>query len=124
MIALLGDRSADVLTPNEIGRALGKLAIDRKLSPVSVNRYKPFLSLAYRLGMENSKVNANPVRLVRRKREGDGRVRWLAADEEKRLRAVIGRDYPDQPSAFVLSIHTGMRMSEQHRMDNLLKSHT
>jgi hypothetical protein len=41
------------------------------------NRYKTMLSLVYRLGMENGKVKSNPARLLKRKREDNGRVRFL-----------------------------------------------
>jgi hypothetical protein len=63
-----------------------------------------FTVTIYRLGMENGKVQSNPARLLRRKREDNGRVRYLnqfqpgkteidylkdCNDEESRLRAVI-----------------------------------
>jgi hypothetical protein len=41
------------------------------------NRYKSTLSLTYRLAIENKKVTTNPARLLKRKREDNGRVRFL-----------------------------------------------
>jgi len=66
------------------------------------------LSLIYRIGMENGTVQSNPARLLKRKHEDNGRVRFLnqfqpgkaelaylkdCGDEESRLRAVIGRKF-------------------------------
>jgi len=114
--ALFGGRPADAVTGPEIERALSKLAEQRKWKPASFNRYKAFLWLAYRLGTEDDKVTVNPVRLVHRRREDNGRVRWLSAEEEAKLRAVIEADYPAQMPAFDLALHTGMRMSEQYSL--------
>ena len=61
---------------------------------------------------------AGPVRepavLVHRRREDNGRIRWLTADEETKLRAVIETDYPGELAAFDLALQTGMRRSEQY----------
>jgi integrase len=93
------------------------------------NRYKTMLSLIYRLGMENGKVKSNPARLLKRKREDNGRVRFLnqytpaktevdylkdCKDEESRLRAVIGKSYPEHLPEFEIAVNTGMRPSEQY----------
>jgi len=56
----------------------------------------------------------NPVRLVHRRREDNGRIRWLSADEEAKLRAIIEADYPGELPALDLALHTGMRLSEQY----------
>jgi integrase len=95
------------------------------------NRYKTMLSLIYRLGMENGKIQSNPARLLRRKREDNGRVRFLnqfepretetdylkdCNDEESRLRAVIGRMYPAHLPEFEIAVNTGMRPSEQYAL--------
>jgi integrase len=52
--------------------------------------------------------------MVHKRREDNGRIRWLNADEEARLRAVIRADYPYEVPAFDLALHTGMRRSEQY----------
>jgi integrase len=110
----LGNRPAESVTPQEIERALSRVAEDRKWKPASFNRHKAFLSLAYRLGVKGEKVQSNPIRLVQRRREPDGRIRWLSADEETKLRSVIQADYPSELPAFDLALHTGMRRSEQY----------
>ena len=95
------------------------------------NRYKTMLSLIYRLGTENGKVKSNPAKLLKRKREDNGRVRFLnqytptmteldylkgCTDEESRLRAVIGKRYPAHLPEFEIAFNTGMRPSEQYRL--------
>lgn len=93
------------------------------------NRYKSTLSLIYRLGIENGKVTTNPAKLLKRRREDNGRVRFLNqfpplktavdylqshSDEESRLRAVISFEYPTHMPEFDIAQHTGMRPSEQY----------
>jgi len=113
--AALGVRAAADITPQEIDRTLDKLAAERSWTPGTRNRHQAFISLAFRLGVDNGKVQANPARLVHRKRESSGRIRWLTVEEEKKLAAVIEANYPDQLPAFLLSLNTGMRRSEQYR---------
>jgi integrase len=93
------------------------------------NRYKSTLSLIYRLGVEHGKVTTNPAKLLRRRREDNGRVRFLNqfpplksaldylrphSDEESRLRAVIASEYPTHMPELEIAQHTGMRPSEQY----------
>jgi integrase len=116
LLELLGARQADSLTPQEIERELSRAAGEREWAPASFNRYKAFVSLAYRLGIENGKVSANPARLVHRRREDNGRIRWLAAEEETKLRAVLAAHYPMELPALDLALHTGLRRSEQYNL--------
>jgi integrase len=64
--------------------------------------------------MDNEKIERNPAARIRKKAEGGGRVRFLSNAEEKRLRAAIERRFKEFLPHFMLSIHTGMRMSEQY----------
>jgi len=87
------------------------------------------LSLIYRIGTENGKAKSNPAKLLRRKREDNGRVRFLnqytpaktevdflknCRDEELRLRAVIGKECAAHLPEFEIAPNTGMRPSEQY----------
>jgi integrase len=112
----LGGRPAEGLRPQELETVLSRLADERGWSPASYNRYRSFLSLAFRLGVANGKISVNPVRLVHRRREDNARIRWLSTEEEARLRAVIQKDYPDELPAFELALNTGMRRSEQYNL--------
>jgi integrase len=104
-----GGRPAAELTPGEIDRWLSANC----KTPATANRFRAFFSLCYRLGMENAKVNANPARLVRARKENNARDRYLSREEYAELSRVIDRDCPRQLPAFVISVHTGMRWSEQ-----------
>jgi len=116
LIELFGSSPADSITPQDIDRKLSRTASDREWAPASYNRVKAFVSLAFRLAIENGKVTSNPARFVRRRREDNAVVRWLTADEETKLRAAIESDYPNELPAFDIGLHTGMRQSEQYRL--------
>ena len=104
-----GQRPAADITPQDIDRFL----IERCKTPATANRFKAFFSLCYRLGMENGKVESNPARLVRIRRENNARLRFLSREEYQKLSAIILRDHPKEHPAFVVSVYTGMRWGEQ-----------
>lgn len=82
------------------------------------NRYRTVLSSIYRLGIENKKVGSNPVKLLKRLRESDGRVRFLNQhdpNEEAKLRRVIAARFPEHMPEFDIAVNTGMRRGEQYR---------
>jgi len=108
----LGDRPAADLTPQELERWLRTQC---KTAATS-NRYKAFVSLCFREGIHNSKVTANPARQVRHKREGVGRLRFLIREEYNKLVEVIQIRFPEHLAEFVVSINTGIRLSEQYSL--------
>jgi integrase len=91
---------------------------EQQWTPATFNRYKSMLSLIYRLGKENKKVDFNPAKLLKGKHEDNGRIRFLnqngTYDEEARLRAVIEGKYPTHLPEFQIALNTGMRPSEQY----------
>ncbi|MGH9476063.1 MAG: tyrosine-type recombinase/integrase [Terriglobales bacterium] len=113
---LFGEARADNLNPQEIEKKLSEAATSREWQPATFNRYRSFLSLAFRLGIQHGKVGVNPARLVRQRHEDNARIRWLTAKEEVRLRAAIEKHAPAELPAFLLSLHTGMRRSEQYNL--------
>lgn len=116
LIEMFGEAPADGLKPQEIEKKLSAALKDRDWRPATFNRYRSFLSLAYRLGIQNGKVEVNPARLVRQRHEDNARVRWLTTEEEDRLREAIEKHSPAELPAFLLSLHTGMRRSEQYNL--------
>ena len=108
-----GERAAAAITPQEIDAWLSKHC----KTPATANRYRAFMSLAYRLGMENGKVESNPARLVRLRTENNARARFLSRDEYTKLLGIIRRDNPKQVSAFIVSVYTGMRWGEQFSLE-------
>lgn len=114
LLARFRDSSADTLTPAEIERYLSETAEERKWAPATVNRHRALLSLVFRLGMENGKVERNPVRLVKPRAVSNTRNRWLSGEEEARLRAVIEDDCPEHLRELDLALNTGLRRSEMY----------
>jgi integrase len=107
----LGDRAAEAVTPQEIERWLSDKTT---LKPATLNRYRALLSLVYRLGTQNGKVKVNPARLVRQRKENNGRVRFLSTEEEQALRKVMFEKYLKDLPQLDLALHTGLRLSEQY----------
>jgi integrase len=99
---------------------LRKWFSEQEWTPATFNRYKSMLSLIYRLGMENKKVDSNPAKLLKCKHEDNGRIRFLnqngAFDEEKQLRATIETKYLSHLPEFEIALNTGMRPSEQYSL--------
>ena len=114
IIRELGGRSADSLKPKEIEDWLAR---HTEWSPATKNRYKTVLSKAFQLALKSDRVTRNPARLVERRNEGDGRIRYLRADEEKRLKVAIKRRCPGHLPALVFALHTGLRKSEQFNLE-------
>jgi integrase len=114
LIAEFGSRAAESIRKNEIVLWLAEQAEKRKWAPASRNRWQATLSLVFRVGIDNEKITRNPAARIRRKTEGNGRVRFLSEAEELRLREVVLRRFPKFLPHFLLSLHTGMRMREQY----------
>jgi integrase len=110
----LGGRPAGEVTPQELAKWLNK----RCHSAATFNRYKAFLGLCYRVAEDNGKVESNPARKFRPRKEENARARFLSQDEEyPRLHTVIAERFPQHLAEFVVSVHTGMRLSEQYSTD-------
>jgi integrase len=107
-----GSRAAAQIQPLEIDQWLTR----NTKTPATANRFRAFFSLCYRLGIENGKVTVNPARLVRARREDNARLRFLSHKEYERLSEIIRSEYPSQHPAFVVSVFTGMRWSEQFHL--------
>ena len=108
--AALGSRVADEITPQELERWLRSHC---KTAATS-NRYKAFLSLCYREGITNRGIAANPARQVRHRLEAAGRLRFLSREEYDRVLQALQELSPERVRDFVVSVNTGMRLSEQY----------
>jgi integrase len=111
-----GGRSAESIQPIEIERWLISQSEQNNWKPATANRFKALLSLAFRLGVENGKVSNNPARLVRRRREDNGRIRWLSQEEEKKLRTAIKTKFSKHMPELDIALNTGLRKGEQYRL--------
>lgn len=104
---------ASDLNPQEIERRLNELAAEGR-KPATVNRYRTLLSLTFSLAVRNGKLVSNPVRLVKRRKENNERVRFLDDEEEVNLRTKIRETHSEHEAEFDLALHTGMRRGEQY----------
>jgi len=111
--AALGDLVAADLTPQDLKKWLGKQC---KTAATS-NRYKALISLAYKVGCENGRVEVNPARMVLHRKEPGGRCRFLDSEEYAALRAAIAELFPEHLASFLVSVHAGMRLTEQFTVD-------
>ncbi len=102
--------------PQEIDEKLSELAGKKDLKPATLNRYRAFLSLVYSLANRNGKVEVNPARLVRLRKENNAVVRFLEAEEEEKLRRVLRESDRYLEAEFDLALNTGMRRGEQYRL--------
>jgi len=112
LLARFRDRAADSITPQELEQHLSQTAEENDWAPATVNRYRALVSLVFRLGIESGKVKENPARLVKHRQENNARVRWLSAEEEVRLRAVISATCPEHMPELDLALNTGLRLGE------------
>ena len=114
LLEKFSSRPAESIKKNEIVGWLTEQSKERNWAASSRNRWQATFSLIFRVGIDNEKIERNPAARIRRKTEGGGRVRFLSDGEEARLRATIERRFPQFLPHFLLSLHTGMRMSEQY----------
>jgi site-specific recombinase XerD len=64
--------------------------------------------------MQNGKVKLNPARLVRQRKENNGRIRFLSTEEEQALRKIMLAEHMKDLPQLELALHTGLRLSEQY----------
>jgi site-specific recombinase XerD len=106
-----GHMKAEDIIKQDIVRWLDTEAGRRRWKPATRNRWQAALSFIFRVGIDNEKISSNPAARIKRKIEDNGRVRFLTAKEEKELKGAITD--PHQLAALDISLHTGMRQSEQ-----------
>ena len=105
-----GPQPAEFVTPQEIESRFEQ----RTWAPATCNRYRALLSFTFRIAIRNGKLTENPIRKLARRRENNGRVRFLDVDDEAVLRAKIRELYPEHETELDLALHTGMRRNEQY----------
>ena len=113
METLLGwfrEYPAESISAQDIERRFEK----QTWSPATMNRYRALLSLTYRLAIRNGKVKDNPARQVQHRVENNARIRFLSAEEEKKLRAAIEAMCPERMAELEVALNTGLRMSEPY----------
>ena len=116
LLPVFGSRPAESIKKSEIVSWLAEQAAERNWAAGSRNRWQATFSLVFRVGIDNEKIDRNPAAGIRRKTESNGRVRFLSDHEEARLLKAIEHRFPEFLPHLLLSLHTGMRMSEQYSL--------
>jgi len=111
--AEFGDCAAESITPEQFETWLKSKT---EWAVATKNRYIALMKLVYRIAERAQRIKYNPARLVRQQKENNARIRWLSDKEEAALCKVIRRDCPERILEFEIALHTGMRRSEQYRM--------
>jgi integrase len=109
-------RAAETITAHELEIKLEAARREHVWAPATVNHHHTACSLAFRLAIAKDKVKENPARKIRRVPEDNNRVRYLSADEEKKLREAI-RSKPEWAEHEVevdLAMHTGLRRTDMY----------
>jgi integrase len=118
-----GARAAESITPQEIERWFALEGVSRNRDsarngktwkPATFNRYKALISMVFRQGIKNRKVNVNPAREIERRRENNARDRYLLEQEEAALRNAISESCSERLPELEVALHTGMRRGEQY----------
>ncbi len=105
----LGTRSAEDVKASELATWLK----GKGKSGASFNRHRAFASVCYREGIRSGKVRENVARQVQQRKEPRGRQRFLSRDEYEKIVARLTVLHPEEVPLFVISVFTGMRLSEQ-----------
>jgi integrase len=107
-VAAFGDRRLDEITPADVERVRDGLLESR--ARATANRYRDLLSGIFRRAIRDGHATENPVRAVSKFKENNERVTFLTDAEEA---AVWDALAPKHRPLFVVSVHSGLRWSEE-----------
>jgi integrase len=103
-----GAKRLDEITPLEIERFRDSLLM--KKTKATANRYRDLLSGMFKRAIRDGHLAVNPVKTVSKFKENNERVMYLTSEEEKAVLAALPLEYYPH---LLVSIHTGLRWSEQ-----------
>lgn len=118
VLPVLGPKKLDEITTADVERFLqGLLGGDRPVAPATVNRYRDLLSGMFKRAIRLGLLTANPVKGIPKLKEAGGRLVYLPPATEDRPAYEEDALSDTLPaglrSAFAVSVHTGLRWSEQ-----------
>ena len=120
MVEWFGAMGADSLTGRGIEERLDVEGKARGWAASTFNHYRAFLMLVYREAKRNGKVQTNPARDIRHKKENNSRVRFLSRDQDgkegeySRLSKTIRKSYPEHIQELIFAVNTGLRLGSQY----------
>jgi len=127
MASVFADIKLDSITTADIDRFLDGLLAKR--SGATRNRYRTTLHAMYNRALRHGIVPVNPVHGITRAKEPEGRTLYLAPDDEAAVRGQLDPEGPrsgrrtldarrgDLRPLFTVSVNTGLRWSEQRRLE-------
>ncbi len=111
LVQTFGEKALSEITPQDVERFKAKLA--QEVSVATTNRHLQLLNAVFNKSIAWGNTKANPVKLVKKFKENNERVRYLAEDEEPRLKA----EFPEKHWPKVeVAMHTGLRRAEQFNL--------
>jgi integrase len=110
-------RCAETITAYTLETKLEAARRENQWAPATVNHHHTAVSLAFRLAIAKDKVKENPARKIRRVPEDNNRVRYLSAEEERKLREVVRSkpQWAEHEPELDLAIHTGLRRTDMYQ---------
>jgi site-specific recombinase XerD len=125
LVSVLGEQWLSAITSTQLERVLddlqrGQSPSGRALSGAAVNRYRARLSGMFKRAMKRGLVERNPITGTEKEPEPGGRIVHLPAEtptraalEEQAIRDAL---LPVLRPLFTVSVHTGLRWSEQRAL--------
>jgi integrase len=99
----------DEIASSDVERALDAIGATR--AAATRNRYRSYLSAMFKRARRDGHVTGNPVREVPQLKENNARLAYLTCEaEEVAIREALPDGYRPH---FLVSVHTGLRWSEQ-----------
>lgn len=127
MVETFGDAKLDGLSAADVERFLDGLLAKRSRS--TVNRYRTTLHAMLNRAIRHGLLSTNPVKGTTKFKEPEGRTLYLTFEEEAAVRDQLAPDATttgrrtldarrgDLRPLFAVSLHTGLRWSEQRRLE-------
>jgi integrase len=121
VLPVLRDTKLDEVTTADVDRFLaGLLAGEKPLTPASRNRYRDLLSGMFKRAIRLGLVTINPVKGIPKLKESGGRIVYLPPATKDRPAyeetALLEALPPEIRLLFTVSLHTGLRWSEQNSL--------
>jgi integrase len=108
LVEVFGDPWLDEIASRDVERALDAIGVKR--APATRNRYRSYLSALFKRAIRDGHATRNPVREVPQLKE-NARLAYLTCEAEER--AILEALPAGYRPHFLVSVHTGLRWSEQ-----------
>ena len=127
MVTVFGGAKLDTIAPADVERFLDGLLAER--SHATVNRYRTTLHAMFNRAIRHGLLSANPAKGTSKFKEAEGRTLYITPEAETSIHDQLGPDATatgrptldarrgDLRLLFSVSIHTGLRWSEQCRLE-------